>query len=264
MVATTLTMNEMVEISGGMIQEGSAARRVLDSVPLLSLLIPMLTEAHEGGVLCVRETNDVRDEELSQEAAETDALHDRYVTGIHGMLTACATLTGDTEYYLTLAAEVLPQGVAGAAQLTYAGEAGNAKRVRARLTPEVRGRLLAVPVGEETLLDYVERWLAAADRLGAIELERRQLRSARALANNPSWRDVRLSWMRAINALRYNAELAGLDEQQSQALFGALDAAETRARERSARRRSATSDVAPKAEAQTSDSQTSDEASKAG
>jgi hypothetical protein len=232
MAANSLTLNEMVHVTGMMTRDD--ARAALGRAPLLAPLLPVLDAAHER-VLSAMPRSDSRLRDLSAAAAGVDAIHDALVSNLHGFLTALAGLSDEGTQYLALRDELLPDGVAGATQITYEAEAGYAERLRARLTPSLQERLTNIPVASRTLLDVVNDWLDAGDRLGRIEQERRQAE----LAAQPTTavNNARIEWVRAINALRAVVPIAGLSDADRRTIFGLLQEIEAKAEQRSGRRR---------------------------
>jgi hypothetical protein len=82
----------------------------------------------------------------------------------------------------------------------------------------------AVNLHDVNLLDLVNNWLGVAKQIGDLEDERGRLTpppTASADINS-----ARLAWIRIVNALVANAELANLDATTAHLLFAPLRAAE--------------------------------------
>jgi hypothetical protein len=235
MALKRLNTEEMVQISGAWLAKGSEVRKALGGVPELAGLVPRIEAAHKALHDTQSQADDPRLAALQAEAAALDATHDTNMRGIHGLLSALALLAdadGATELE-QLRDLLLPEGLQ-ATQRTYRAEAGAAELLKTRLAgePAAKKQLRAIPVGKQTALHHVERWMTSAARLGALEDERAQLLAAAGVGDPAKQLAARNQWIRAANALVANAALADLDAETDKLLFGALRAAETIANRR--------------------------------
>jgi hypothetical protein len=218
-----LTTDEMNPLSAPLVTEGNPARVALERIPILSSLLPQLLSAHTG-ILSVRTVvEDPKVRELSEREAELDADHDERVRGIYNSLTALAQVSGTGAELIRLRDMLFPEGLEHTRK-TYRGQAGHAAAVAARLDADAQARLRAVSLHDKNLLDLVNGWLAAARQLG--ELEEQRARLVPAPSSQADINAARLAWVRVMNALVANAELAGIDADTDRLLFSALRAAE--------------------------------------
>jgi hypothetical protein len=218
-----LTVDEMNQLSAPLVAEGNPARAAIERIPVLASLLPQLQSAHTA-VLAVRTVvEDPKVRELSAREADLDAEHDERVRGIHNSLTALAQVSGAGAELIRIRDMLFPEGL-DHTRKTYRGEAGHGAAVEARLDADAQARLRAVNLHDKNLLDLVNGWLAVAKQLGDLEEQR-----ARLLPTPSGQADInaaRLAWVRVMNALVANAELASLDADTDRLLFGALRAAE--------------------------------------
>jgi len=105
----------------------------------------------------------------------------------------------------------------------------------------VRARLKSVSLHDTNLLELVDAWLGAAQKLGELEEERARL-TAPSASSASQLHDARLAWIRVTNALIANAELEDIDSDADRILFSALRAA---GRTADARKRTSKKDVNP-------------------
>ncbi len=237
MALKNLTLNEMVQISDTMTNPESSVRARLHANPFLAPLVSLLTEAHLNALKVTPAATDPRLKALSAQAAALDVVHDALVSSTYELLTATATLADDGARYLELRDQLLPDGVSGATQITYEGQAGYVKRLRATLTDEQRRALATIEVAGRNLEDVVNEWLDAGERIGELDQHRQQLASVAGSPTTGSVLEARHGWIRAIKAIQAVALAAKLTDEDRAALFGALDEIEAAADQRSARRR---------------------------
>ncbi len=236
MALKRLTTDEMVQISGAWLAKGSPARRTIGGVAELAGLLPKLEAAHQALHATQPAAEDPRLAAIAAEAAEVDVAHDTAMRGLHGLLTALAILAGPgarADALNKLRELLLPEGLS-ATQKTYRAEAGAAELLKSRLAgaPDAKKQLKAIPVDKHDALHVVEQWMASAKRLGELEDERAKLLGAAANGDSAHGLAARNRWIRAVNALVANAQLAELDEATDQLLFGALRLAEKSAERR--------------------------------
>lgn len=164
-------------------------------------------------------------------------MHDLLVRGIYGLLTEMALLDDEGAELLALRDRLLPDGISAAIHASYRAQAGYAALLRERLTPDVRDALAGIALRRGNLLERVEAWLAAAQRLGALEEERARLEAPEGASVGMQTAEARNGWVRVVNAFVSVAALAQLDESTDRLVFGPLRDAEARADQRAARRR---------------------------
>ena len=222
MALKRLRAQEMIQISSPWVTTDDPANAAIARYPLLAALLPRLETAQRAIFELQTGSEDPKSKSLSQAEAELDATHDGLVRGIHESLTALAQFSATGEELLRLRHLLLPDGLEHTRK-TYRGEAGHAAMVQSRLDETLRARLKSVTLHDQSLLDLVESWLDSAQKLGAMEEERARLAAPAATAAEVN--AARLAWIRVVNALVANAELAEVDEATDHLLFSALRAA---------------------------------------
>ena len=234
MALKRLTTEEMVQLSGPWVTAGTDARKAILAVPEMAGVLPKVEAAHQALHAAQPGTDDPRLAKLQEEAAEEDVQHDTLVRGIHTFLTGLALLGGDTpaaDVSSKLRDFLLPDGLE-TMQKTYRAEAGAAKLLETRLAGDagVKKQLKEITVHKKPLGHFVDLLLARANRLGELEDERAALESAAAgPSDGARLVAARNQWIRAVNALVANADLAELDETKSRLIFGSLRLAEKKA-----------------------------------
>ena len=211
MALGSIRVAEMIEISTPWVTEGEAARMAIERIPLLAAVLPELMVAHAGLFDLPTRTPDPRLPQLSRQQAELDKKYRLQVRGIWESMGGVARVSKDGAELLCLRALLFPQGLR-VNKLTYAGEAGHAILVAARLTPARQARLKDFTFHDANLYDLVYQWLAVARQLGQLEDERARLRGSpkeRSTKRNAA----RNRWVRAAKCLMANAKLANLAEQ---------------------------------------------------
>ena len=234
MALKRLTTAEMVQISSPWTTNGSTARRAMQSVPELAGVLPRVDAAHKQLHAVRPVQNDPRAAEITAEAAEIDARHDAVVRGVDRVLEGAALLAGDSPRAREIEAArsvLTPDGLT-IVSTSYRNEAGAAALLKSRLgsEPAVKALLASVVVDKKkTLATFVNERIQLAEKLGELEDERAQLASAPGELDGVAHVDARNAWIRAVNALIANAELAELPPEQHALIFGALRQAEARA-----------------------------------
>lgn len=237
MALKRLTSEEMLHISASWVDAKGPSKAIILACADTAPSFPRIQAAHNLLTSLAQPVGtSQRLAAISAELSEVDARHDDIVRGVNSHLTGGATLLGTAEdagkALLALRDKLLPDGLESINK-SYRAEAGQAKQLAERLTKELRAELAAIIVGpktdKQTLADYVDEWLALGKRLGALQDERDRLENG---ASTSALNDARLAWIRAVNALVANAELANLDDATMSILFGPLNAAERAAERR--------------------------------
>lgn len=236
MALKRLTTEEMVQVSGTWVAEGSAARKALLAVGELGGLFPRVEAAHSALLDARPSAPSGRLAALMSEAAALDITHDGLIRGVHAVLGAFALLAEGPEQaepFLRLRDYLLPEGL-DHTQKTFRGEAGAAEMLASRLEADagVKKQLKEILVGKKALGTFVQRWIEAGRQLGRLEDERAQLEATPADGSGAKVVAARNAWIRAVNALIANAELAEVDEATDRLIFGALRLAERNAERR--------------------------------
>lgn len=231
MALKRLTTEEMVQLSGPWVTEGTDARQAILSVPEMAGVLPRVDAAHSALHGAQPGADDPRLAKLQEEAAGEDLEHDTLVRGIHTFLTGLALLCGNTataESLLKLRDFLLPAGL-DTAQKSYRAEAGAGDLLKTRLAGDAgaKKQLKDIPVLKKNLGQFVDALLQKARRLGELEDERAQIVSTPAgPSDGAKLLAARNQWIRAVNALVANGELAQPPEDVDRLVFGALRLAE--------------------------------------
>ncbi len=232
MAVKRLTTEEMVQASGPWVTEGTDARNAILAVPVLAGLLPKVEAGHEALLAAQPGQDSPRLAALQAEEQAIDLEHDTLIRGVHMLLTALSLLSGSAEAaetLLRLRDFLLPQGLE-VTQATYRAEAGAAELLKTRLAGDasIKKQLKEIPVQsqKQSLWTFVEGWMARAKKLGELEYERAQIASPTGPSDGAKLVAARNQWIRAVNALVANGELAELDGATDRVVFGALRLAE--------------------------------------
>lgn len=226
MALKRLRTGEMVQLSLPWITEHSEAHKAILATPELAGLLPRVEAGHKA----LHDAQPVRDEsrlvKLQQKAAALDLRHDEIVRGAYWLLTALAWLSGDAataERLMRLRDQLFPAGL-DAAQKPYREEAGATAMLQSRLAADsaAKKHLKEIPVLKKNLAQVVEELISVGKKLGDTEDERAALLTDGGPSDGAKVVLARNQWIRAVNAMLANAELAELDEDASRLIFGAL------------------------------------------
>ncbi len=235
MALKAMTIEEMEPVSAAWVDTQNPAHQAILQIPELSGLMPKVQVVHDE-LHAATPPNDSRAKELSDLAAATDATHDVLARGVYGYLTETSLLVDDGEPLLALRDQLMPEGLSAVVHNSYRGQVGFAALLRGRLKGKTRAALRELPLpGGKNLLDAVDGWLDAADRLGQLEEQKARLEAATPTLAGRIF-EARNRWIRVVNALLANAALAELSEEQERLILGPLHDAEAKADARSARR----------------------------
>ena len=110
--------------------------------------------------------------------------------------------------------------------LSYVEEGGYAEAMAEDMTPELRARLAAITVGEQTLADIFDAWLEAGAALAQGTLTRHLLQasispqspSSQAINRN----EIRYRWIRTVQAMLSTIGIMGLSEADTEVLLAPL------------------------------------------
>jgi hypothetical protein len=229
MVLRLLTAEEMVAISAAWVMADEAGRAAIEKVPLLAALLPSMEKVHSA-IFALRAKEPSGLGTLRERENETDARHDALVHVIFDSLTMLSTVSPQAQELRSLRDKLFPEGLSHTKK-SYRGEVGHAALVASQMDDATRAKLKAVALHEGTLLDYYDRWQAAAKQLDDLEEERATLTKT-----SPSvafeLRAARNAWVRMTRVLLTNAEVAGIDAATDDLLFSTLRSAERAASSR--------------------------------
>ena len=226
----------MLQVSSTWIEPQSPARAAILANADLSGKLPRIEEAHAGLAAAAQPAKQPRINAIIGEEAGLDARHDSIIRGVFGLLTATAEVLGGeaAAELMALRDTLLPEGLSSM-QKSYRAEAGQAAQLEDRLTPTVVACTDAILVGQgpsqKSLTHYLQEWIVIGKKLGGLEDEK-----GRLLAGQPSDASSGLSlvkarnrWIRVVNALVADGELAELPAPTDTLLFGPLRDAEKKA-----------------------------------
>jgi hypothetical protein len=233
MAAKALTTDEMIGVSNGLVEEGQSPREAAKKVPAAAALLPRIAKVHAGVLAVLPEPENPRLAEIKSESSAVDLRHDNIIRGGHGLLTSLALLTADADRaaeYIELRDFLFPDGLESI-QKSYSAEAGQAERLKKRLTPARKRQLKAIAASDASLLAYVNELLAKGKRLGELEAERATIEEAPAEGESAAQATVtaRNRWIRAMNAFVSVVEDAELDPKVEAAILAGYRAAERKA-----------------------------------
>jgi hypothetical protein len=207
-------------------------------VPILASSLPLITEAHAGVLPLVKPPQTGRLAEIMNLEAEIDIRHDSIIRGTYGTLTTMAELVGgdDGTALIALRDELIPDGQQSMLK-SYRAEATQADQLDDRLTPKLRARTDAILIGEapnaKPLTALLDEWIVLGKQLGALEDEKGRIEAAAGEAvSGAVFLKARNFWVRVVNALVANAELADIDADKRATIFGPFWNAEKKADER--------------------------------
>ncbi len=242
MALKRLSSEEMLQISGTLVDPKSRAHKAILATPDLAPSMPRLTAAHSVlAQLSQPASADPRLAVIMVEEAALDPRHDDIIRGAHGLLTGAAFLRGEDGAELLALRDILfPDGLSST-QKSYRAQAGQAAQLAARLTAALRAQLASIVVGpkgdKQTLEHFIDELITIGAQLGVLEDDKGRLQSA-AITPAPgagaALLAARNQWVRVANALVANGEVAALDEETDTLIFGPLRAAEKAADRRAA------------------------------
>jgi hypothetical protein len=232
MAYKNLIPEEQIQISGTLLDAATKAGQALAAIDELQPKVKKLAVAHDILSAANQPSEDPRVKEIILEETGVDARHDAVIRGIWGFCTSQAELLGGVAgaAFISLRGTLLPDGLQSQLK-TYRAEAGQAAQLATRMTPAQRQRTDAIVVGEppnaRPLTVHVDELISLGKQLGKLEDEKDQILAApndgSALVN------ARNGWVRVVNALVADAELADLPADVDALLFGPLRAAEKKA-----------------------------------
>ena len=244
-----LAAQEMVTVSGELLDPAGQAYAILQATPILSGSVLVLEEAHAQLVSVTKRAgaNEKRARELTAELTELDALHDRKARGIYRVIEAYADLSDSPQEaleYQELLATVFPVGLA-ISQRSYREQAGTAAQVEERLGTEERACLGRIVLGARTLLDETLDWLEVARQIGKYEAERAlmQVDESDDAVSAARVREASLFWVQAMHAFVQMVAFTDLDQREQHILLANLKDAERKATLARQRARATTDDA---------------------
>lgn len=241
-----LSIGEMVTVSDRMLNPAQRCYQLMVKLPPVAPLLPRLKTVHQFLFSMQPQSSAAAAAAQIKLLLGLDTDHDICVRGLIAFIQALQFQTSDPaekEAWATLLQTLFPDG-ATVINRSYADEAGQAKLAAARLSDADKKRCkatqLTTPTGKETLMAWVERYLASAEKLG-------QAASANLVPEEgPSRADslrARNQWIRTVSAILAVLDLP-TDTPAEAELVAELDR-ELRAPLRELERRTASRRAAP-------------------
>lgn len=225
-----LTTQTMVKISEGMV-DPERDKPILERYPLTGALLPLLLQAHTNLIRLHRESLQSQGAiaEIQKEQAALDAIHDRKIRGVHGLLSSLAEVSDDADkarHYLGLRDRLLPDGLR-AVQRSYLDQSGEVVLLQDRLDDATKQALLEIQTPEGSAFDHVQAWIGAGKRLGALEVKRLEItkKAGETDTRKSDVRDARFEWIRTMNALETTLEMDRARPEDVEQVFRQLHAA---------------------------------------
>jgi hypothetical protein len=240
MVLKNLSAEVMVTLSARLL-DPERDRPVVESLPLVSPLIPAIQMVHDG-LLARQHLIAAIERELAKvlaDMATSDKLHDRKKRGAHGYLTALAELTDDpvrSAAYLDLRDRLMPLGLMELRR-PYLEEVGDAQLLPSRLDNPSRALLASLTTPEGPLEGHVDQWIEAAREIGRLDERRARLEAERSTGQDASPGEayaMKLSWIRVMRSV---INMLELDSQATPEIKDRLLAPLRRAEAQAERRR---------------------------
>lgn len=240
---------EMIQLSGTWLDSGGKVYAAIKAIPDLASSLPRLQTAHAAVAAAAQPAASPRIAAIMDEEASLDNRHDAIIRGAWGTLTSLSELMGDDgAEFVTLRDTLLPDGLHSQLK-TYRAEAGQAAQLSNRVTPAIKAQTDAILVGQgsaaQPLSAYIDEWVSLGKKLGALEDEKGQLEAEPGKGTELV--KARNLWIRVVNAMVANADLAALDAETEALVFGPLRDTEQKADERTRQQAAAKAKAAKEA-----------------
>lgn len=237
-----LSLAEMAALGLAWVEKG-ARRDTFLSIPEIAPHHPSFIDAHTA-ILAVQPADRTMSPELRKVTDEGNALdirHDRLLrAGSLGLelgrtlaLAADPPDTGRAAMCDRVLQKLYPDGLS-AMNTSWLAEAGNTARIAQLLEqePDLRPFLKTIDVpGKTTLLDVVDRWIAAGDGLRKLELKREEL-TGDGPADKATIQAARSRWIRLVSVILTNLEVSTAPAEAIEAIRGPVLRAAARAGKR--------------------------------
>lgn len=253
-----LNVDEMVALIAPWVHD-RARNAVFVSIPEIAALGPKIGALH-GALLSARNAATTRSPELQaivDQGERVDVVHDHLAWSMNLGLEAHAeySLANDppdadrAAQCKELMGKLFPSGML-VVKASFLAESGNTARVGQLLRdePAIGAFLATIPVTATTsLLDSMNRWIAAGAELGRLERAReaREAKEVTTPAAKPPVTALRAHWLRLVSQVLSNLELSDASAEDIEMIRGPIERASSRAAARYAQKGSSdTSDTA--------------------
>jgi hypothetical protein len=186
-LVTSMSLEEHADARAADPAYEKARRQLAALLPLLVAAAPEEQSAVEAAIVA--------------DGRRVDALHDRFVSGIHGLIESLELVAEaeDAAAYARLRLHLFPHGPR--TRNSHADEAAEARNVPKHLDEADHALLRAIPLpNARTLHDAVDTWLQTSRDLESVERRRLPL-SIAAAARVTHLSDARNRWIRIAHAL---------------------------------------------------------------
>lgn len=240
-----LNIDEMVALSEPWVRRPKRKAMFL-SVPEIAAIHPQIVSL-QAELLAARPAVDAMSPKLRaliEEETAIDALHDHLAratsAGIDCHREHCLAEdppnTAGAAQCDAAAAKLLPNGLL-IINNSLLAESGNAARLQQLLKdePALAAFLTSIPgTKKTTLLDTVNRWIAAGLKLGDLEHQREELEAKETSSpvNKASLTSLRIRWIRLVSLVLTNLEIASAPADVIEAIRGPVLKASDRAAKR--------------------------------
>lgn len=245
-----LSPSEIIEVTNywitkpGKLQDGAeivTARPLIEKVGLLREMLPYLESAAAEITSFtkpspLRPSSEIEKVEAQQEKLDNrhDALN-RFLYGFEGLLSELLSSPEVAEALLSIRDKKYPEKLR-VNKFTYEREAGAARLMEARLTPEDKSFLASItiqtPKESFSLLDLTTEVIEKAKQLGDLENVKQKLFSQVSVPSLPSMYRILSQWVSRVATFQRLVAIADLTDEEKEAILGKLDRIEAAATER--------------------------------
>ncbi len=221
-----LTTAEMVSLTASWVESGHADRRALESVPALAGFLPEIERAQSAVLATQSDAVDARLVAIREAQKELDRRHDALARAIWHAVNAQihhaeVSAPAEVAVWQNLRDTLFPDRLR-VVQYSYRQEAGHARLLASRLTAADRSRLERIPLGSDSLLGVIQRWVDVAAELGEFENQRTDRRGNQTRASIARARGV---WTQVVRTLRMMIETVGVEDPVILDMMARIDAA---------------------------------------
>jgi hypothetical protein len=203
----------MATVASQWADASSPGHAVIAKYALLKAYVPQI-EALNTRLTNARTVDPTRDSALAAQATEADSEHDFWLDAIVNVCDATHATQPDLGLQ-DIRNWLFPRGLLHARD-TYATEVGYAMQKTSEIDAARKKQLKSIVFGQMTLLQWVDNWLDAAKKLGAIEAQRSQPASA----DSNEATAARRAFLGLVKGLEAAAKVADLSEDELETVFG--------------------------------------------
>lgn len=228
-----LSINMMLNITEAWLTDEAFCQALEASGPLGQAMLVELKKAHEPLAMLKnkRAQANATLRMLVDTAGELDVVHDRNARSLHHHLRGLSEGAADetkAKAYRAIEAFLFPDGLS-VVKLPFIEEGGAAVALERAVGPELRATLTATVVGEQTLNDLFEAWMAAGRALGKVVDKRSNLKASTSRDGSAvgeiDMRGARNRWIKAVRGLLWAIDMSDALEPVEERVFASLDEA---------------------------------------